>query len=278
MSTRVVHVEYERIGRWVTNFARRHGGAIILPDAEGANLAMPDGEGSPSGSAADNADMPLPDGEDSPSGSGVDGANMPPRGQADVLRIRGVDGEIADLHRWSHAHPREAALMPAPEAGDVTEPQHLEAIASWCAPPTHLGLVLIRRGGYAVGRAQGPALASHKTGTRYVQSRTAAGGWSQQRFARRRGNQAEALVATVVDLAAHHLLPPPAGSAPHLPEAMVLGGDRVLAEQVLGHPELGELARLPRRVFADLPEPRFAVLETALQRGRSVPVHITPGR
>ena len=31
---------------------------------------------------------------------------------------------------------------------------------------------------------------AHKVGTRHVQSRTAAGGWSQQRYARRRANQA----------------------------------------------------------------------------------------
>ena len=58
-------------------------------------------------------------------------------------------------------------------------------------------LLLLRRGGYGVGRAsQGGALAASKVGTRYVQSRTAAGGWSQHRFARRRDNQAAGLIDT----------------------------------------------------------------------------------
>ena len=44
-----------------------------------------------------------------------------------------------------------------------------------------------------MGVASGGRLTS-KVGSRYVQSRTAAGGWSQQRFARRREGQAKELV------------------------------------------------------------------------------------
>ena len=46
-----------------------------------------------------------------------------------------------------------------------------------------------RRGGYAVGLASGGGFTASKVGSRHVQSRTAAGGWSQQRFARRRGSR-----------------------------------------------------------------------------------------
>ncbi len=45
-----------------------------------------------------------------------------------------------------------------------------------------------------------------RSGTRHVQSRTAAGGWSQQRFARRRGKQADELVDAVVGHARRVLL------------------------------------------------------------------------
>ena len=38
-------------------------------------------------------------------------------------------------------------------------------------------------------RLAATALTAHKVGTRYVQSRTAAGGWTQQRFARRRATR-----------------------------------------------------------------------------------------
>lgn len=76
-----------------------------------------------------------------------------------------------------------------------------------------LGVILVRRGGYAVGRVRGGKLLLHKVGTRYVQSRTAAGGWSQQRYARRRDNQADELVGAVVEHAARILV-----DLAHVPE------------------------------------------------------------
>ena len=45
-----------------------------------------------------------------------------------------------------------------------------------------------------------------KVGSGYVQGRTKAGGWSQQRFARRRANQAHALWNDAADVAARILL------------------------------------------------------------------------
>ncbi|WP_397333787.1 Vms1/Ankzf1 family peptidyl-tRNA hydrolase [Ornithinimicrobium sp. INDO-MA30-4] len=75
-------------------------------------------------------------------------------------------------------------------------------LTGWAAAPSVFGLVLVRRGGYTVGVVENAALVRHYAGTRYVQSRTAAGGWSQQRYARRRGNQADALVNAVADRAA----------------------------------------------------------------------------
>lgn len=130
-------------------------------------------------------------------------------------------------------------------------------------PHDPLGLVLVRRGGYAVGLAHGDQLTEHKCGTRYVQSRTAAGGWSQQRFARRRGNQADELVRSVAE---HTLRILPRGKA----AGVVLGGDRTLVRDVLGDPRLAHLAALPRRELYDLPDPRLAVLRDALRRGRAV--------
>ena len=121
----------------------------------------------------------------------------------------------------------------------------------------------MRRGGYAVGLAHGDELTEHKCGTRYVQSRTAAGGWSQQRFARRRGNQADELVRAVAE---HALRILPRGEA----AGLVVGGDRTLVRDVLDDPRLAHLAALPRRELYDLPDPRLAVLEEALRRGRAV--------
>ena len=139
-----------------------------------------------------------------------------------------------------------------------------------------LAVILVRRGGYAVARVEGPALVAHKVGTRHVQSRTAAGGWSQQRFARRRGNQADELVGAVQDHALRVILggdPPPPGLAPV--QGLVLGGDRALAASVLADPRLAGLRELPRRELYDLPDPRRAVLDRAVARARAVRVEIS---
>ena len=126
-----------------------------------------------------------------------------------------------------------------------------------------IGIVLVRRGGHAVGRDVGGELVSHTCGTGYVQGRTKAGGWSQQRYARRRGNQTDSVVAKVAGLALRHL---PKGAV----DALVLGGDRRLAEQVLKDPALAHLESLPRRTLWDLPDPRFRVLQGAARRARAV--------
>jgi hypothetical protein len=131
-------------------------------------------------------------------------------------------------------------------------------------PHDPLALLLVRRGGYAVGLAHGAELTEHKCGTRYVQSRTAAGGWSQQRFARRRGNQADELVRAVGEHALRIL--PPGTSL----RGLVVGGDRALVREVLADPRMTHLSALPRRELYDLPDPRLAVLQDALRRGRSV--------
>jgi Actinobacteria/chloroflexi VLRF1 release factor len=161
------------------------------------------------------------------------------------------DGSRARLSTW-----RAASQVPPAD------------LASWADPPARLGLVLVRRGGYAVGRAEGERLVTHHCGTRYVQSRTAAGGWSQQRFARRRGNQADALVTSVADRAVTML-------AGERLDALVVGGDRALVTQVLATARLQRLGSLPRRELPDLGDPRLAVLQTALSRGRAVQVSLT---
>lgn len=151
------------------------------------------------------------------------------------------------------------------DANNPDGPQQVVGVARFDHDP--LALLLVRRGGYAVGVAIGDRLTSHKTGTRYVQSRTAAGGWSQQRFARRRANQADELVEAVAEHAVRLLR----GSGAH---GLVLGGDRALAEAVLEDDRLTELRALPRRELYDLPDPRFAVLEKAAERARAVLVSI----
>jgi hypothetical protein len=118
-----------------------------------------------------------------------------------------------------------------------------------------------------VGVGSGDRLTAHKVGSRYVQSRTAAGGWSQQRFARRRANQADGLVGAAVEHTVRLL------TGIH-PGGVVLGGDKALVASLLEDPRLAGIRDLPRRELYDLPDPRLEVLEKALERGRAVRVTI----
>ncbi|HEX5967186.1 MAG TPA: Vms1/Ankzf1 family peptidyl-tRNA hydrolase, partial [Intrasporangium sp.] len=106
----------------------------------------------------------------------------------------------------------------------------------------------------------------------------AAGGWSQQRFARRRGKQADELVDAVVRHTRRILLggdESPRQDADGLPHGLVVGGDRTLAREVLEAPALRALRGLPMRELYDLPDPKRDVLETALRRGRAYQVTLT---
>jgi hypothetical protein len=107
-----------------------------------------------------------------------------------------------------------------------------------------------------------------KTGTRHVQSRTAAGGWSQQRFARRRANQADALVEAVAEHAGRIF-------ADHRIEYLAPGGDRTLADLVLAEPILKPYAGLTRLAFLDVPDPRAAVLKKAAAELCSVRIRVS---
>ena len=136
--------------------------------------------------------------------------------------------------------------------------------------PYRLGLVLVRRGGFAVGVADGTALAASKVDARYVQGRTAAGGWSQQRFARRRDNQTKQAWQSASDAAARVLLPAAPGLA-----AVVGGGDRRAVDAVLADPRLAALRDLRVERFLDVPEPRLAILEQAVVQARAVRIRVS---
>jgi hypothetical protein len=136
--------------------------------------------------------------------------------------------------------------------------------------PHRAAVLLVRRGRWAVGVFDGPELVVSKVDARQVQGRTAAGGWSQQRFARRRGNQTDAVVAHAVETAVRVLLPHAAAV-----EALFSGGDRGLADDVLTDPRLAPLAALRREPALDVGEPTKAVLLETPQQFRAVRVHIT---
>ncbi|WP_299518360.1 acVLRF1 family peptidyl-tRNA hydrolase [uncultured Serinicoccus sp.] len=177
----------------------------------------------------------------------------------DAWQAQAQDGSWARMRSWR-----------TPGVDDTEGPA-----PGWEQSPALL-VVLVRRGGYAVALVcPDGSLVRHKVGTRHVQSRTAAGGWSQQRFARRRANQADVLVEAV---AGHtvRLLGEGSTDRGSVPGGLVLGGDRGLAEAVLEElpASTGAVTGLPRRTLWDLPDPRRAVLDDAVRRGRAVRVQV----
>ena len=144
----------------------------------------------------------------------------------------------------------------------------VDRLASVASQPRAVGLVLVRRGGYGVAVAREGTILAAKTGSKYVQSRSAAGGQSQQRFARRRANQADAMVEAVAEQARLVF----AGRAF---EYVLPGGDRALADEVLALPALKPWAALPRLAYLDVPDPRAAVLKKAASDACAVRVTVT---
>jgi len=142
------------------------------------------------------------------------------------------------------------------------------ALVAAAAVARRVGLLLVRRGAHAVGLAHGDRLLASKVDTRYVQGRTAAGGWSQQRFARRRDKQTRESAGAAADHAARLLHPEDL-------HGLVVGGDRALVAAVLADPRLAALADLPRLELTDVPEPRRATLVDAARRYRQVRIRLT---
>ena len=148
-------------------------------------------------------------------------------------------------------------------------PAPLTGLTAAVRRPHRAGVLLVRRGRWAVGVFDGPALVVSKVDSRQVQGRTAAGGWSQQRFARRRGNQTDAVVTAAVETAVRVLLPHADGLA-----ALFTGGDRGLVDEVLADRRLAPLAALRREPALEVGEPTKAALLTTPEQFRAVLVHI----
>src|ERR1700726_3344961 len=178
---RWLDVSAERFPGWISSFAGRHGGP---------------GQHGDSGQHGDPGRLGITAG---------DGA----------VAFTAPDGAVA----WCHPPFGESFALPA----GLAEPDEIAAvIAAHARVPRAVGVLLVRLGGYAAGVFAGypPALADAKVGSRPVHGRSAAGGWSQQRFARRREKQAnEALDAAAGAAVAVF------GRGPRL-DAVVLGGDK----------------------------------------------------
>lgn len=261
MNHRMVDIPAARLARWLTGFAERNGGPPAIAVAGNIIELL-----SPGGAQA-RLEIPYPKHWDGPKHwngpeqrdelgdcTGADGQSNQPNG----------DFSKADSHR-------------AGSSTDLVWP--LELLVEHALADRDVLAVLVRRGGYAIGLQNCDQVTFTKCGTKYVQGRTAAGGWSQQRFARRRQGQ----TATIVDAAAHEIVRAyhAAANQPKTkarPQALVLGGDRTLVEQ--------SLADLPQEVerwvqdfepspLRNIGDPRRKHLDEALANPCLVRIKIT---
>ena len=184
-----------------------------------------------------------------------------------TVTFRAADGAAA------HCHPPFPPL-PAPAEGTWPEdPAELAGlIAAHAAVDRTVGVFLVRLGGFAAGVFTGspPRLVSSKVGSRLVHGRSAAGGTSQHRFARRRENQATAAIAAAADTAAKVLIP----YADRL-DAVVLGGDRKAITGARADPRLRPVMKHAADRFLTVPDPRLAVLRDTPRLYLAVRIHLT---
>jgi len=206
----------------------------------------------------------------------LDGPATPDETGAAVAFIA-ADGATAECY------PPFPPVPSGVPAGDVRAAA--EALAAHAAADRTIGVLLVRLGGYAAGVFSGspPRLVDSKTGSRPVHGRSAAGGWSQHRFARRRENQAATALRAAADAAVEVF---DRYGSDRL-DAVVLGGDK---RSAAGLRDLRGDARLEKYLakatgrFLTVPDPRLAVLRDipraflATRIRLSEPESISPAR
>lgn len=285
---RWVEVAPGRLRGWLDGFAERHGRpeAVTLGGEaiDIVRLTAPDG-------AIAECHVPFPPltvasssaPEPTPGRLGHAGPDQVAVGQAApaVQAPSRPEGEPAAPSGSEHRLPSRTSVPAgagtepdmSAEAGsatpDATALELLESLIAHANRARRVGVLLARLGGHAAGVFDGDRLVASKVGARHVQGRTAAGGWSQQRFARRRSKQANEALRAAADVAARVL-------TPYLPEldAVVLGGDRRAIDALRDDPRLAGVFALETPPFLTVPDPKLAVLRSTPAMFRAVRIRV----
>lgn len=201
---------------------------------------------------------------------------MPPGG-------REVTVGASRLSRWLDGFAERHGAVEVTASAEVVALSGADGARAWIAVPfpplngdlvshvshdRRVGAVLVRRGGYAVGVFDGDEMVSWKVGTGHVQGTTKAGGWSQQRYARRRANQAASVLARASDACAAVLLDTRL-------DALVAGGDRPAVTAVLADRRLSDLPA-PTEPWLQVKDPRLRVLVPLPEQFRAVRIRLDP--
>lgn len=206
--SRDLSIPPERLERWLTGFADRHGTVQSIP-------------------------------------------------RPDTVTVTAADGSVAECK------------VPFPPL-NVDQNQEFGGLLDHAKTERMVGVLLVRRGGFAAGVFRGSALLSSKVGSRHVQGRSAAGGQSQQRFARRRDKQAREAFEAAAEVTVRIL-------SPYVPEfdAVVVGGDRTAIDHVLADRRLTLVRDLVVPPHLPVPDPKLAVLKGCPDKFRAVRIALT---
>jgi hypothetical protein len=180
----------------------------------------------------------------------------------DVVTVRAADGSVA------RCHPPFPPLPPGSRGSGAELAAHASA-------GRVVGVLLVRLGGYAAGVFTGPdaTLAASKVGSRLVHGRSAAGGTSQHRFARRREKQAREALEAAAGCAAAVFGPFRARL-----DAVVLGGDKRAMAALREDARLRPYFAIAVDRFLTVPDPRLAVLQGTPRQFRAIRIQLTePG-
>jgi len=193
-------------------------------------------------------------------------------------RIEGWIRRFADRHGATTASVREREVVVTAEDGATATFCHrggasVAEVIETLTEPRRIGLILVRLGGHSVGVAFGGKVEASTTDRKQVHGRNKAGGWSQQRFARRREGQARVALQSAADDVFRVLVPRLAQL-----DSVVLGGDWQALDVLRNDRRLTDVfAKAEERVL-DVPEPRRAILDEAAERARCVEIVIQDTR
>lgn len=163
---------------------------------------------------------------------------------------------------WSQ--PKQYLLIPP---FPVAEEQFVrgyeaEPLRSLLSHDYRIAMVLVRLGSYAIGLCEGEKLITSKVGTGLIHGRHRQGGSSAQRFALRREKQIDSFLERVCGHIRERLEPPS-----KTVDYIVYGGARMTILQLRKQcPFLRQFDDRELPPLLDIPEPRQAVLETAIGR------------
>ena len=192
-------------------------------------------------------------------------------------RVEGWIGRFADRHGAVEVRIDDHVRITAEDGATATFATRggtsVEEVIENLTAPRRIGLVLVRLGGHSIGVAFGGKVEVSTTDRKQVHGRIRAGGWSQQRFARRREGQARVALQAAADDVVRVLVPRLAEL-----DSVVLGGDWQALDVLRVDRRLRDVfAKAEERVL-DVPEPRRAILDEAAERARCVEIVIQDTR